>query len=769
MKKRFLISLKWLIIAYLASQAFFEIDLIKLLIRLIFDWSFELPLGLNLTNLVLFGGVAYYIVKKEWGRAKQIRYTFSPESSRLLKSQEPNDQLAREKCERFKIQFEEEMAKLSLWRLPPTMPLQLEDILTTDGFKFDEGDEAESVLQYVEELSPLEVATNAIFNWLRTEAQYKQFTLELHFKDDQNFVSVNSGNPTTDSYIRADDGSTNIPELARDAARRVFFEAESRLCRNFDVFNEFYDIVALINQSKAEPDESKRDSIEISIQEKIGDALKIEPEFLTLRLLRGIIWFLKRSKDAASIEKAEQIFEKTKNDADLYYKNYKRLRRSKTFGASTEEATLPPMVDKKVYRYTSGLSQIFLARIFCQSAHRFGAFDDDPKRFKEEFKSNLKRINKANTQIASASPAHGKRFPLAYRIKAFSYHCHDFFDKHEIFYDSRSSERKPETESDTGRDLKKAVEIYSEGITICDEIEEGAPEFALHHKDALSNQRGFSNLYFSLIEARRRNIPLREMAEFALAEQDLLWSFTCGAQRKHMALANLSVLYAMVGEYDLAIQASVCSQRKNIGELVDEFRIGERPELVIRGAPDERTISDFKTILDQTWHEAGAESPSTGNPYNESWDYFEGINEMSYGFVFKGLTQLFSHSEENDDLSALSIGIRLHLRSLEVLCETEIANQNVSEKAKTRFRNTITNFIRAFWHFDNRNALPGSQNDPFDQIHSLLTHQAKNLASKIDEINPQSGAHCIQTWKTSIIEAIQSVHGSTISLPTLAK
>jgi len=657
------------------------------------------------------------------------------------------------------------MENISLLGLPPTMPLQLEDILTTDGFKFEESEEEDSVLKYVEELSPLEVATNAIFNWLRNEALYKQFTLELHFRNDEYLVSVNSGNPNTDSYIRIGDNGSEIPTLARDAAHRVFFEAESRLCRDFDVFKEFYEIVSLINQSKEEKDENKRETIEISIQEKLRSSLEKEPEFLTLRLLQGITWFLNPSKDSSSMDKAEKLFTETKSDADAFFKNYKRHQRAKTFGSSSDESDQEPMVDKRAYRYITGLSQIFLTRIFCQSAHRFGAFDKDPKRFKEEFKKNLKSISQATTLIRKASPSHGKRFPLAYRIKAFSYHCHDFFDKEEVFHDRRTSDEKPEKDSDTGKELKEAVEIYSKGIEICDEIDSKSPEYALHHKDAITNQRGFSNLYYSLIEAKRRKVPLREMPEFALAEQDLLWSFVCGTQRKRYALANLSILYGMAGEFDSAAKAGACSQIDNIGEYVDEFRIGERPPLVIKGTPDERTIESFHTILDQTWNETGAGYPTLENPFKNSWRYIEGINELSYGFVFKGLTQLFDGRDDDPDLTELSIGLRLHLRSLEVLCETEFQNEQISDKAKTRFLNIITNFKRAFWHFDDRATLPMATAQPFDQIHTLLSHRIQTLSPKIETLAAQSGNDCIQSWKQSIVETIESVHGSDIKLP----
>lgn len=769
MKKPLLIFLKWLIITYLASQAFFEIDVIQALVGYLLGFNFELPFGLNVTNLILFGVVAIYIIRKEWGRAKQIRYTFSPETNRILKSEVSTDQFARKKSELFKQHFEKEMEELSLCRLPPTMPLQLEDILTTDGFKFDEGDEEDSVLQYVEELSPLEIATNALFNWLRNESLYKQFTLELHFKNDEHFVSVNSGNPDTDSFIRIGDSSENIPALARDATRRVFFEAESRLCRNFDVFNIFYEIVALINHLETETSENKKNILEISIHEKLDDALKKEPEFLTLQLLQGIIWFLNPSKDTNLIDQAEKRFEGTKNNAETYFNNFKRLRRAKTFGSSTEVFSNLPMVDKKVFQYLSGLSRIFLARVFCQRAHRFGFYDGIPEQFKEDFKRNLKSINKATNLIHSASPNHGRRFPLAYRIRAFSYHCHDFFDKDEVFYDSRTADAKPEKISDSGRDLKQAVEVYSNGIEICDEIKSKTPEFALHHKDALANQRGFSNLYFSLIEAKRRNIALRKMPEFALAEQDLLWSFACGTQRKRYALANLSVLYGMAGEFDFAAKAGICSQIDNIAELVTEYRVGERPPLALEGKPNSRTIEGFKTILNQTWNEAGAEYPSLENPFSENWAYFEGINELSYGFVFKGLLQLFGNRGNDFDLSNLSIGLRLHTRSLEVLCETQFKDKTIFNQARTRFSNTITNFVRAFWHFDDRASLPDGSGQTFDQIRTILSNQIRVFAPNIDIINSTSAASCIQVWLASVREAIESVHGSKIEVPKCQK
>jgi len=76
------------IIFYLASQAFVDYDLFLLLFNLVTGTSNEVPVGLNATNTFAFLLAVIFITRKELKRSNKISYSYSPESTKLLKIEE---------------------------------------------------------------------------------------------------------------------------------------------------------------------------------------------------------------------------------------------------------------------------------------------------------------------------------------------------------------------------------------------------------------------------------------------------------------------------------------------------------------------------------------------------------------------------------------------------------------------------------------------------------------------------------------------------------
>jgi len=293
------------------------------------------------------------------------------------------------------------------------IPLQLSDVLTTRGFELHEENEAEDVLQYVEELSPLEVATNAVLNWVRTEVQYKQFRLELHSEDTYEAVAVNSGNTDTNVYLcmvaKGEDTSkpTN-PKLAQEASLRMFFEAESQICGDFDAFSRFYQWVVNLPKLYDKYGTTEFDTAHAQAIGEIDLILEKDPSFLTMQVLRGILYCHHRSKSIKAFDQAKTIFEEAIVHAHYYHENRKRVRRRALIPQfllkeDDSQTTSSTKISRQTVRYVLGLSELFIARIFAQNAHRFGSYDNDPKQFLKDRRSSEKKLSNGIRFLGTAT------------------------------------------------------------------------------------------------------------------------------------------------------------------------------------------------------------------------------------------------------------------------------------------------------------------------------------------------------------------------------
>jgi len=389
---RFLLYLAKIgIILYLATQAFVDYDLLIILYNSIGGTQVEVPYGFNITNVILFLLGAFLITRKELSRSNKIAYFYSPESSKLLK---PNgDSNVSE--ERIDHLLDRNMGSIFARQFPPTIPLQLSDILTTSGFEIHQEDDSESVLEYVEELSPLEVLTSKLFNWIRSEAQFKRFRLELHQEDHYHAIGVNSGNSETDVYLCweqkqameqsiAANASTISERLAAEAALRMFFEAESQICRDFSAFERFFALVNHFSLLHNASGSREFDKIHAQVLEEIDEILVLEPSFLTMQVLRGIVACQDRSKSIQVYDEALDIFNRAILDAKRYYKNRKIEQKRAwipSFLRREQDEKKLISISKGTMLYTQGLSEVFKARIFAQNAHRFGKYDHAFEKF----------------------------------------------------------------------------------------------------------------------------------------------------------------------------------------------------------------------------------------------------------------------------------------------------------------------------------------------------------------------------------------------------
>jgi len=362
----------------------------------------KLPYGINAGNALAFAIAAVFIARKELNRSKKIRYLYSPESLAYLKSNQGADKTSPVGGE-FGALLGENLKSIVGQRFPPMIPLQFSDILTTKGFELEE-EESDGLLQYVEDLSPLEVATDAALNWIRQEAQFKRFRLELHFESDYEAVTINSGNPDTNAYLCLDSKPADVvgssaPRLASEAALRMFFESESQICQDFEAFKRFYKLVEEMPSLYSKFGSSEFDEIHADLIERIDMILECDPRFLTMQVLKGIVFFHHRNKSIQAFEQAAAIFEEAIENAKTYNGNRKRARRSSvipSFLRKSEGQGLgsEPKISRRTMYYVQGLSEIFLARIFSQNAHRFGSYDADPKRFLRKRREARRRVNR---------------------------------------------------------------------------------------------------------------------------------------------------------------------------------------------------------------------------------------------------------------------------------------------------------------------------------------------------------------------------------------
>ncbi len=768
MKAFFVFLAKIGIILYLASQAFVDYDLIVLIGKWLTGQTLAVPYGLNASNTIAFVLAAVFIARKEWGRSKQISYLYSPES--VAKMAKEKDAVS---ATDFGSLLESRLHAIVGQSFPPMIPLQFSDVLTTKGFELHEEDDADGVLQYVEELSPLEVATNAVLGWLRQEAQFRRFRLELHSHQAYEAVAINSGNPDTNAYLCWEPKSETEPDavherLAREAALRMFFESESQICRNFEAFKRFYQFVENLPELYRKYGYSEFDAVQTQLIKEIDGILEADPRFLTMQVLKGIVCFHNVSKSLAAFNQAEGIFLEAIEDAKRYNRNRRRslrraflpefLRGSKKETTSEDE----PEIALRTMLYVQGLSEVFLGRIFAQNAHRFGSFDADPKRFLALRKKSLRRLNRGIRYLSASSsrfPRLAKwlhlgyvRVPMAYQVKGLLNHCHDYFDRDEVDFRRR---RKGKGVSDAERDLNKAVAVYSKGIHLCGTRKIGGTAvYTLHTCTRISNNCGYALLYESAIRGKRRGLTLRSLPEFERAEFRLCYSGFETRTFFGYPLANLGLLYALEGDWERSWKAGVAALDNALYNASRQDAREPRESLEAWAyTPDK--VGHYRAILDRAARASGLQRPTLEEPYAESWKYVEGISELSYGFLFRSLVEAETHAGNE----YRAIGLRIHRRALDRFLDEECgAGAELRESIQRRIRNIMTNLIRAFWHFDDRaNAVDGAL---LEEIYETLHTESGLICESWEESNLEGEAWeaalrgSVDDWMSSLKRAL---------------
>ena len=744
--KKAIFMLKVALVVYLATQAFADYDLIALLYKKITGADLKTPLGINITNTFSFLLAAIFITTKEVRRSKRIGYYFSPETMRHLESHAASD--AKSNANDFGHSLDESMRSIVSLRFPPMIPLQLSDILTTQGFELQKESAAEGVLKYVEELSPLEVATNAILSRLRQGTLARQFKLELHHKEKYAAVSINSGNPDTDSYlcIGAAQGETSNsppPQLASEAAIRMFFESESQICRNFEAFSRFYRLVEKLPASYRQYGSPHFDAIQKTLIEEIDEILRLDPRFLTMKVLKGIVSFHQRNKSSRLLQETQTLFLETIANAREYNALWKRARKEANSPNASKKTNAAKIANqaplsRETRYYVQGLSELFLGRIFAQSAHRFGVFDSDSRNYISKLKKAQKQLRHGIRLLGAArarypllarfNPLRRARIPLAYQTLGLIYHCHDFYDKNEVYY--RNPKRRAGV-AHSVKDLKNAVKIYSKGLTLCKKrIRSESPAFALHSSTRIHNNLGYARLYSSLIHCKLEKLELRAQPDFARAEFDLLFSGFETDTFSGYPLANLGLLYAMEGQWELSWKAGIAALDHRIYDKVKERRGKRNNHDALDANPSETAINAYRSELETAIDELAIQRPTLGTLTQQNWSYIEGISELSYGFLLRGLCE----SETREQF--LCVGLEIHKRALKHFIYEEIEKPaSIYEGCMDRFKNILTNFIRMYWHFDDRKH--GVRLTPkLDRIHERLHAKVTALTQNWETNNP---------------------------------
>ncbi|MGK0238111.1 MAG: hypothetical protein ACI92G_001575 [Candidatus Pelagisphaera sp.] len=766
------------IVVYLASQAFVDYDLVALLYQWIFKSSLQVPYGLNVGNTIAFALAAVFIIRKEVGRSKKISYLYSPESLELLNEERKQTSLGMQ----FGSQLEAKLNSIVDQRFPPMIPLQFSDILTAQGFEFHKDDDADGFLQYVEELSPLEVATNAVLNWMRQEAEFKQYRLELHFKSGYDAVVINSGNPDTNAYLcvaqdNEEIGRDSVPQLASETALRMFFESESQICRDFEAFTRFYRLVEKLPHQYEQYGSEAFGAIRTELLQEIDSILKLDPRFLTLQVLKGIVFFHHENKSIKAFETAKAIFEEAIENAQQYNANRGR-KRWRSFiprflrKFEEENASGNWMISRRTMYYVQGLSELFLARIFAQNAHRFGSFDLDPARFFKERREALKRVNHGIRFLNAArrripvlawlAPWGRGRTLLAYQTKGLILHCHDFYDRDEVFAKKGDWWR---SKSNSLKDLKRAVGVYEKGIALCGERRLGATEeYALHSGTRIQNNCGYARLYACAIEGKLNSKPLRNLPDFERAEYEFYYSGFESVTSFNYPMANLGLLYALEGDWERSWMAGVAALDRCVHRGVREAAtlLEAKSNTWIYSA---EKLSSYRLLLEEAVKRSGIACPSVDAPFDENWTYIEGISELSYGFLFRSL--LDQQVEESDDAGKvfLEIGLRIHRRALERFAEEE--KETVVDHCDAtlqRLKNMMTNLIRSFWHFDNRtNQVVDGR---IELIHETLHERVGEIFHSLNSQNANAVAleSSIDQWMITLEEAL-SIAGVRDSRP----
>jgi tetratricopeptide (TPR) repeat protein len=626
------------------------------------------------------------------------------------------------------------------------------------------------------------VVTSQLFNWVKSEAQYKRFRLELHDEKDYRAVGVNSGNADTDVYLCWDrwqtggqGGSKGIAHaserLAEEATLRMFFEAESQICRDFHAFKRFHSLVKRLRDLHKAAGSTTFDRIHSDVLREIDEILAIEPSFLTMQVLRGIIACQHRTKSVQVYEEAYGIFNQAIKDANTYYQNRKRERRRAWIPSFFLRAEKAPAItiSKATMQYTQGLSEVFKARIFAQNAHRFGKYDESCNLFLKEREEVQRDLDKGIRLLGSARnrlPLLGRfkgrsmtRIPLAYQVSGFLHHCHDFFDKDEVFFRNPADRNRT---SDAVVDLDKAIKVYSKGIALCGKQKVGgAAAYSLHTGTRIHNNCGFTRLYRSLIGGKLSDKKLIEYPDFQHGKFNSYYSaFECETFYEY-PFANLGLAYAMEGKWDLAWMAGVAALSRRVYLKARELRPPDHAEDAWIYTPEK--LKAYEQLLIQATKAVQSHCPTIEQPFLERWTYVEGLSELSYSFIFRSLC-------EPPASGLLDIGLVLHERALRLFVVDELKSQGeVDRVSNSRIKNIMTNLVRAFWHFDNRtNNLSGQR---LDTIHRELHREVSILADGWAGMPPVSEDWelrmnaAIDTWIATLRNLLQPSTDQSVDLP----
>lgn len=406
---------------------------------------------------------------------------------------------------------------------------------------------------------------------------------------------------------------------------------------------------------------------------------------------------------------------------------------------------------------------MFLARIFAQNAHRFGSFDADPARFFKERRKALKRVdhgirflNAARRRIpalAWLTPWGRSRTLLAYQTKGLILHCHDFYDRDEIFAQNRGWWRR---KSNSLRDLKRAVGVYEEGIALCGERQLGATEeYALHSGTRIQNNCGYARLYACAIEGKLNSRPLRSLPDLERAEYEFYYSGFESVTFFGYPMANLGLLYALEGDWNRSWIAGIAALDRRVHQNVRKATTLSEAESNVWAYSPER-LGSYRSLLKEAVERGGIACPSIDAPFDENWSYIEGISELSYGFLFRSLIGQQVEASDVGGGAFLEIGLRIHRRALERFVEEEKgAISDHWDATLQRLKNVMTNLVRSFWHFDNR------ANQVIDVrielIHETLHKRVGEIFQSLKGQNANAVAleSSIDRWMLALEEALR--------------
>jgi hypothetical protein len=455
-----------------------------------------------------------------------------------------------------------------------------------------------------------------------------------------------------------------------------------------------------------------------------------------MQVLRGILYCHHRSKSIKAFDQAKTIFEEAIVHAHDYHENRKRVRRRALIPQfllkeDDSQTTSSPKISRQTMRYVQGLSELFIARIFAQNAHRFGSYDNDPKQFLKDRRSIEKKLSNGIRFLGTARhrfPILGRlsftnmtRFPLAYQVRGLLHHCHDYFDTDEVFFKNPSNRNRT---SDAVKDLKRAIKIYLKGVTLCGKKQIGGSyKYALHTGTRIQNNCGFARLYRCLIEAKLNETMLGSFSELQSAEFNFYYSAVESELFFGYPFANLGLLYAMAGDWELSWKAGVAALDKEVYTKLRKLGKGvdNNPNTWIYSASK---LESYRANLNEAYEGLDRHRPSLDQPFDDGWSYPEGISELSYGFIFRGLWS----KEKDKETNFLKVGLKNHKQSLDLFIKEE--QDELSESSHKRIKNILTNLILAFrqpYPFDQRCT---AHDDP-----SITSQQSRFTISNMDRFS----------------------------------